>query len=181
MNHDAPATITPKASAQANPPAPAAAQPKAPGGLWPFLRTLFIGSAGLAVLAVIATLAGSAWLTANQRAEAEKAQPWADPSFTTTAVTTGGMLARFMDADGDLSNGHSYIKGIYDLWKVKHPKETIQVRSASASLPPLWTIELNSDIALQTLNEAAERERFSAQTKRENYEVQMNSFSSGNK
>lgn len=139
-----PRTETPNDS-QIRPPA---ALSRAPSGFWPFLKTFFVGTAGIALLAVVGTLAGSAWLTANQRAEAEKPEPWTNPSFTTTAVTTGGMLARWMDNDGNLENGHSYIKGIYDLWKVKSPRtwsELDRHPERQSALPQLWKIELSQD------------------------------------
>lgn len=143
--------------------APALVAPAASvsSGFWTFLRTLFVGTAGLAVLGVVGALASSAWLTVNQRAEAQKAEPWADPSFTTTAVTTGGMLARWMDNDGNLENGHSYIQGIYNLWKgkqdTKSPASTfsriVSTPQEMAVLPPLWQIEFTRDA--EAINKAA--------------------------
>ncbi len=146
------------------------------GGFWSFLKALFVGTAGLAVLAVIGGLAGSAWITANQRAEADKPQPWADPSFTTTAVTTGGLIGRWMDSDSNLDNGHTYIKGIYDIWKVKKGQTWNVMRlapEAQAALPQLWQVEFNADLAklkaqteLRAQIEIAERQRISAENRR---------------
>lgn len=142
---------------------PAAAPLRAASSFWSFMKTFFVGTAGLALLAVIGTLAGSAWLTANQRAEAEKAEPWTNPSFTTTAVTTGGMLARWTDNDGNLENGHTYVKGIYDLWKAGAGKEAWRSISAShevqASLPQLWQFEFNRDAELRARAAAAEADK----------------------
>lgn len=146
------------------------------GGFWSFLRTLFVGTAGLAVLGVVGALAGSAWLTANQRAEAEKPQPWADPSFTTTAVTTGGLLARWMDNDGDLGNGHSYIQGIYNLWKTKQPAQIIGALMKEdpdlQRIPPLWRVEINRDLT----SSAAVIEADLARQRSERIRIQLDSF-----
>jgi hypothetical protein len=140
---------------------------KRSGGFWSFLRTFFVGTVSLAVLGVIGTIAGSAWLTANQRAEADKPQPWANPSFTTTAVTTGGLLARWMDNDGNLDNGHSYIKGIYDLWKVKQNPEQwtnfTQDQTVRNRLPQMWQIEFLQDSNnVSTMNKKKQQEYISS-------------------
>lgn len=161
---------------------PLAAASRAPGSFWSFMKTFFVGTAGLALLAVFGTIAGNSWLTANQRAEAEKPEPWTNPSFTTTAVTTGGMLARWMDNDGNLENGHSYIKGIYDLWKVNNNKTSIMNIAADTQrfIPQLWRQELNADlektrvqISIQRDIETSERERLISQARRQSKEQEI--------
>ncbi len=161
-------SITPNAK-RPEPPnqaAPNTGPPSRPaaGGFWSFLKTLFVGTAGLAILGVVGALAGSAWLTANQRAEAEKSQPWTDPSFTTTAVTTGGLLARWMDSDSNLDNGHTYIQGIYNLWKGRHDIKSpssvfhrvVSTPQELAVLPPLWQVEFTRDA--EAINKAAQEQ-----------------------
>lgn len=138
---------------------PPGTSPSSGGVLAGVLRAVFLGGAALAILGVVASLLGSLWLTANQRAEAEKREPWANPSFTTTAVTTGGLLAKWMDSDGNLANGHSYVKGIYDLWKGRYPGLYERVAKNARLLPQLWMIEFNADLMYQASGEAAELER----------------------
>ncbi len=127
--------------------------PAKSSGFWSVARLLLAGTVGIGALSLVATLAGSAWLTANQRSEAEKPAPWADPSFTTTAITTGGLISRWTDNDGNPENGHSYIQGIYSLWIVKHPNE----ESALVNLPPLWDKEVS--LAQETQANRARNER----------------------
>ena len=153
----------PEAPGTSSPPSGAM---RAPSSSLSFLTTLFVFTAGLAVLAVIGIIAGSAWFTANQRAEAENPLPWVNPSFTTTSVTTGGLLARWMDVDGNLDNGHTYIQGIYNLWKTRHLNVWAGLSSSNTlgTLPPLWRVEFARDlespaardVAREMLDEAKE-------------------------
>ena len=119
-------------------------------GFWSFARLLLAGTVGFGALSLLATLAGSAWLTANQRSEAEKPAPWADPSFTTTAITTGGLISRWTDNDGNPDNGHSYIRGIYDIWLVRHTSDDWRPAFGSpdklSRVPEAWRHVVTADI-----------------------------------
>ncbi len=167
-------TVTPNAPRTEPSASSSTALPQTPrrqaGGFWSFLKTLFVGTAGLAVLGVAGALAGSAWLTANQRAEAEKPQPWTDPSFTTTAVTTGGLIARWMDNDGNLENGHTYIKGIYEVWKPQHVSAWLAISlgpERQSALPQLWQLEFNKDAVARNQSIRLEAERIKNEYDRE--------------
>jgi hypothetical protein len=71
-----------------------------------------------------------------------------------------------MDNDGNLDNRHSYIKGIYDLWKTRHQSVFAEVRQQRHSLPQLWQKEVNTDIDLMAAQEQKQRSLTEATSER---------------
>lgn len=114
-------------------------------GLRSFLRRVADG----VVLVVVVSALGNLWLVVDQRAEARKPEPWRDPSFTTAVITNGGPFSRWMDGDGNLANGHSYVRGIYDFWKGQHPDVFIAVVKMKQVdvMPQFWAIEFAGDLS----------------------------------